>query len=193
MAGSRTIKTISALIIAMFVGAAILMMVAPAPIKPTPTPVAAMADQKDAPGRVIYDTQTRLQPLKWRNLVIHSSVAEPGVMKQCHFVVYPADQNGRSAVVSTDLWKKQVEGNHVNLSGYDFNAISVGICVVGDFTATAPGRAQFVNMVSLIRALQFEFGISPDHIYLHSDLVRNSRSPGAAFPDVTPYLLQPER
>lgn len=193
MAGSRTIKTISALIIAMFVGAAILMMVAPAPIKPTPAPVAAMSDQKDSPGRVIHDTQTRLQPLKWRNLVIHSSAAEPGIMPRCHFVVYPPDQNGRSLVVSTDLWKRQVEGNHVNVSGYDFNAISVGICVVGDFTAAPPGRAQFVSLVGLIRALQYEFGVTGDHVYLHSDLVRNSRSPGAAFADITPYLLQPER
>jgi len=193
MARSRTIKTISALIISMFVGAAILMMVAPAPLRPVPAPVAAMSDAQDVPGRAVYDTRTALQPLKWRNLVIHASAGQSSLPQRCHFIVHPPDEKGHCYVGATELWKSQTEGSHINVPGYDFNAISVGICVLGDFSSTPPGRPQYVALVGLVRELQYRFGISPGHVYYHSDLVRNSRSPGAAFPDISPFLLQTER
>jgi len=194
MTGSRTIRTLTALFAAMTIGAIALMMMETDPVRPPLAPVAAMSAPSDTPDKAVYDKYVSFQPLKWRNIVIHSTSGEPGnIAARCHFVVDQPDDSGNVTVAATDLWKRQTEGNHVNIPGHDFNAISVGICLVGDYSTTPPSHPQVNALVQLVRTLQSEFAVSADHVYLHSDLVRGSRSPGPAFPDISSQLLKPER
>jgi len=182
MQRSRTIRTLTALLVAMTVGSLMLIWMETEPIRPPTASLAAVSAPGVAQEAAIFDTHVQLQRLKWRNVVIHSSAGEPGnIAERCHFLIGP-DESGRTKVTATALWKRQAEGSHIYVPGHDFDAISVGICITGDFTARPPASSQYQALVALVKALQDEFGISGDHVYLHSDLVPDSDSPGRAFP-----------
>ncbi len=181
MFGSRTIKTLTALLISMTLGALALMVLETAPARPTPQHLAAVASPNELAGKIVHDTAVPFQRMKWRNVIVHSSVNQtPGFAQRCHFLIQP---NGKIQV--TALWKRQLSGNHVYVPGRDFNADSVGICLAGDFSMQAPPRAQMNSLIELVRTLQPLSAIPADRVYLHSDLIPYSQSPGVAFPSRT--------
>jgi hypothetical protein len=194
MTRSRTVRTLAALFISLVAGTISLMVMETGPIQPAPTPLAAVDPDLDGFGKVIYNKYVDFERLKWRNVVVHSSAGgRADIARRCHFLVDVNPSTGRAAVTATELWKRQAVGHHVYVPGQDFAAISVGVCLVGDFSRQSPPRSQYEAMISLVRALQREFGVQPDQVYLHSDLVPNSSSPGAAFPqrDFSRRLLHP--
>jgi len=140
MFGSRTIRTLTALLISMTLGAMALMVLETAPVRPHAEQLAAVGPPPGVIERLIHDTAVPIQPVKWRNMIVHGS------------------------------------------DGRDFNADSIGICLVGDFSSSPPSQGQFDRLVQLTRALQRTLRLSADHIYLHSELDARSHSPGDAFP-----------
>lgn len=192
MPRSRTARVLLALFVSMVTGSLMLMMLETEPLRPPAAPLAALAPPEADPSIPIYEAQ-RFDRLKWRNVVIHSSTGSgKGIASRCHFLVGRRVE-GRCKITATDLWKRQVAGRHIDVPGQDFNAISVGICIVGDFSRQPPSPAQLDALVRLVRALQQEFAIRCDHVYLRSDLVPDSASPGRAFPArrFSRLLLQP--
>jgi hypothetical protein len=189
MVGSRTIKTLSALLAAMTVGAIILLILEPPPIKPGAPSLIAQGPTQERNAPVVTDTSVPLQPI-WRNIIIHTS-AERGVAERCHFIVGA----NADSIRGTDCWKRQVEGTHTFVPGWDYNADGIGICVEGDFSRQPPTRAQFEALMWLVRSLQRKFGIMPQSVYLYSQLDFQAHSPGDAFPTnaFTESLIRPAK
>jgi len=178
MLGSRTIKTLTALLLSMTVGAFALMLLETAPVRPSAQQLAAVSLPENQAGQLVRQTAVPIQPIKWRNIVIHGSQAEgQDIAERCHFVVHP---DGK--LLATGLWERQQSGHHVFVPGRDFNADSIGICLQGEFSTSAPEATQVTALVELARTLQKALTIPTERVYLYSDLDSLSRSPGAAFP-----------
>jgi len=184
MVGSRTIKVLAALVAAMTVGAfaLIVMLESGGPVRPGDEDLAALRDHPEGVSESVFRTAVPPQPLKWRNIVIHSTGAEGNIASRCHFVIHDRGSNLEQCIQSTALWKRQAEGNHVFVAGFDYNANSIGVCLAGDFASTAPSARQFEALVALVNGLQRMFNVPRDRVYLLSDLNPNSQSPGQAFP-----------
>ena len=178
MLGSRTIKILTALLVSMTVGAFALMVLETAPVSPKAHHLAAVAAPLANPGSAIYETSVPLQPIKWRNVIVHASGSEsPDITERCHFLVA---QDGK--VSATALWKRQLSGHHVYVPGRDFNADSIAVCLIGLFSQSPPEKNQLTALVKLVRTLQPAFQIPADRVYLLSELDAYTNSPGSAFP-----------
>lgn len=166
MAGSRTIKTLTALLVSMTIGSFLLMLLESTP-NPTPNPIAAavpVADPGDNATRLIRDTKVTLRN-NWHSIVLHSSACEGSdIMRRCHFFVQ-AD----GTVIRTDLWARQLEGSHVYVPGSDMNSDSIGIVVDLDASGKMPA-AQAQALQNLQAALQKVLAIPNEHIYAHGAL-----------------------
>jgi hypothetical protein len=179
MGGSRTVKTLAVLFVAMTLGALALMLLEPEPVRPTPSALAVLSSPPAGATQLIGQTQAPLQPAKWGSVLVHAAREESSEpAKDCHFIVAP-DGNGGWKVSATDHWIRQEPGPYVQRV---WRADSVGVCLIGDFSRTPPKAAQFELLVQLVNALQDTCRFSADHVYLLSDIDPRSSSPGAAFP-----------
>lgn len=195
MARSRTIKTLAVLVGAMTLGAFSLLVFQPAPIKPHIKSLAALMSPSQTPESFVRQTDVPIQTLKWSNIVVHSSASGRNIEDNCHFVLAYDNDGEEVSVASTELWKEQLEGRHIDVAGFNYNATSIGVCLRGDFSRNHPGNEMYKSLVTLVRQLQRECDISGDHVYLYSDLVLGSGSPGRLFPR-TPFnhsLIRPSR
>lgn len=182
MLGSRTIKTLTALLVAMTIGAFSLMLLESASVRLNGS-IAAVTEPTDDIGKLVMRTEVPLNRLKWRNVVLSArSVLGEDLHGKYHFLIRYDRLSDKAEVIPTPLWKRQAEGDHVRVPGFDYNANSIGICLIGDFQNTRPPGRQYRTLVKLTREIQQVFNISPDYIYLHSNLDRHSSSPGSAFP-----------
>ncbi len=181
MVQSRTVRVLAALLIAMALGAFALMVLETNPIG-SQSNLAVLSKPGEAHNySVVFETDVPLQPIKWRNIIVHASVAG-GVADRCHFVIRPGAGGGDAVAIGTQLWKRQAESYHVTVPGRDWNADSVGICLMGDFSRRAPSSGQYSALVQLVQTLQSYFSISTDRVYLYRDLDSRTDSPGTAFP-----------
>ncbi len=181
MASSRTIKTLTALLAAMTIGVFTLMLMETEPYQP-PVSLAAVGAGSPATA-VIADTEVPIQTAKWRNLVIHTTGAEGAdIVNQCHFVLTVDGNSGEMKLQGTPLWRTQQTGVGTRRLGDEFNAGSIGVCLVGDFSVNPPTAEQFDELMMLVKSLQKHFGIGSDRVYLLGDIDPLSRSPGDAFP-----------
>lgn len=177
---------------AMTVGAIALMVLETEPVRPTAHPLEVVGPPPAGAGKVVYDTRVPLQAILWRNVVIHASPARSDrLARGCHFVIDPAS-SGDARIAATEYWRSQRAGTHI---GRPWQDSSIGICLIGDFSRRPPTRRQFDALVELVHLLQGTCNISADHVYLHSDLVARSASPGPAFPaeELSARLLRPTR
>ena len=96
-------------------------------------------------------------------------------------------------------WNRQLAGAHVasasatesrngldrtSLSTSDadqYNRHSIGICMIGNGNRREFTDRQIHELITIVRALQAQFGIPGAAVYLHSDLSKVS-SPGKFFP-----------
>ena len=169
MERSRTIKMLIALLISMTVGTFILIAFAGDPI-----PLATIRDgvaPSDEAMKVIRDTKFPLRQ-NWLNVVIHSSNVEPSdISRRVHFVIDAAGN-----LSHTDLWTRQMDGNHVFIYGADWNAVTIGVLVNTD-----PSRkrlqAQSDALDKLLDGLRRECRIDDAHVYRHYQL--QTSPPGA--------------
>jgi len=99
------------------------------------------------------------------------------VAQACHFIV----SDGKQAVTTTELWKRQVDGYHTFAPGHDWNADSIGVCFVGGLNdETLTGR-QFNELMALVQTLQHHFKVRPERVYLHSELDDRTEPPSGPF------------
>ena len=192
MGGSRTVKTLTVLLVAMTLGALALMMLETEPVRPAAQPLAVLSPPPAGPAQVIYETSVPLQRDAWRYVVIHAAgSSDAPAASQCHLRIEP-DGKGGWKVDATPHWAKQQPSTHV--TGFWQNA-SIGVCLIGDFSRQAPDREQFNLLVDLVNTLQEVCKIPADKVYLYSDLVSRSTSPGEAFPAAkfASRLLRPQK
>jgi hypothetical protein len=172
--GSGTIKTLAALLAALTVGTVVLMLMetAPArPIIPLPPLQALRADGTEAAVQFIEPAEAKLQGQKWRNIVIHDSSHDSAdTILGCHFLIGNTNYGGDGSIEATRLWRRQEDGRHVFVPAHDYNANTIGICVLVDGGVAGMTPAQRASLVSLIRALQLALQIQPDHVYTHGQL-----------------------
>lgn len=148
---------------------------------------------------------------RWRAIVIHHSGTPAGDASSIervhlsqgltglgyHFIVGNGQGLGDGMVHVGYRWNRQLPGAHVAARVDDapgvarasfgasdaelFNRHSIGICLVGNGNRRSFTDRQMRELVSLVRALQDEFGIPASAVRLHSDL-SGLDSPGRHFP-----------
>ena len=174
MIDARTTKVLGALLVAMTVGALLLMAMEFEPPRPSSN---ALASIRNSAAVGLGDVSR-----KWRRIILHSSTGGKDTLPQrCHFIISPKPDANGFLVQPTALWKKQIPGHHVYVKGHDFNSDSIGVCLIGDFSKQPPGTEQFEALLVVVSSLQNKCGITSDNIYLSSELKSGAR-PGLAFP-----------
>lgn len=192
MGSSRTVKTLTVLLIAMTFGAIGLMILETEPVRPTAPVLEVLAPPPAGAGKVVYETRAPLRVGAWQSLVIHAAPKPTARLAEgCHFQIRPLPAGGCD-VLATDHWQKQRPGRHI---GGPWRDNSIGICLIGGFSRRRPAREQMASLIDLTHTLQEACGIPAERVYLHSDLVARSASPGAAFPaaEFSASLLRPAR
>ncbi|EDY82050.1 LysM domain protein [Verrucomicrobiia bacterium DG1235] len=144
--------------------------------------------------------RTRTKSSQWRHIVIHHSASASGSAKAFdrfhreerrmenglayHFVI----GNGRGMKDGElhigDRWKKQIQGGH--LSSYTLNQISIGICLVGDFSKTKPTAKQMATLEALVRYLMSKAKVPLSRVTTHTLIhPKHTECPGKHFPTKT--------
>ena len=139
---------------------------------------------------------------RWRYIVVHNSGTRQGNAAAFehyhryvrrmqnglayHFVIGNGTSTKAGAVEIGDRWHRQIQGGHVH-SDY-LNNIAIGICLVGDFNVSQPGKVQLSALEELIEYLRRRVG----RIQGQSAVVRAHREinppqwptdcPGSEFP-----------
>lgn len=193
---SRTITTLTALVVAMAVGAFVLIKMETPPAN---TPALLRADTEDGSGTgsdpnrsrmdhaaLIRWTDVPIQPIKWRNIILYDAADNrTPAADECHFLIGASETSGNTGdrlVRSTNLWKQQLDGNHVRNSRPPYsNENSIGIRLSCDTSRSVPTAGQMGALTDLVRSLQVIFQIPSDRIYLHSGPDTPGR-PGRFFP-----------
>jgi N-acetyl-anhydromuramyl-L-alanine amidase AmpD len=101
-----------------------------------------------------------------------------------HFVIGNGTQSGDGEIEVGFRWREQREGAHARVRAGDdnrWNLHGIGICLVGDFTTTAPSQRQMDALVRLVRALMTEYDIQARDVVPHK-FVHGTECPGARFP-----------
>ena len=160
MAGSRTIKTLTALLAAMTIGAfALMLMQSDLPVPDNPAFITAPSSdvQELIVNRPYHVSEA------WRNVILHSSYGEvDDINQRCHFII---DSSGN--ITATPRWIRQEAGDQVG--GGDWNASSIGVVLASD------GRRKITQnqndaLARLIQGLQNRFNIPRGRVYRHGDI-----------------------
>lgn len=183
---TRTFKTLVALLGALTIGTLALLALETSPVRGPAVSLAARIDSSSDNQRLaeIFNTERPLDSGKWHNIVIHDSVCEMTGNPEdgCHFIVNALNSGDPGQMISnTARWRRQADGANIFQSRHDYNSDSIGICLVGDFAEQTPSHEQTAALVSLVRSLQMQFRIPPDHVYRHVDLT-GANCPGSLFP-----------
>lgn len=152
-----------------------------------PLPEAAAKQLVATPDNIsdiIFKADVPLSADVWHKIIIHTSGSDEilDIAKRCHFVIRKHEGSGECTVEATDLWRRQAPGQHVLVTGFNYNFDSIAICLEGDFAQTAPTKAQFDALTRLVQTLQYNLQIGPSKVYLHRDVDARIKSPGDAFP-----------
>ncbi|MDD5654626.1 MAG: N-acetylmuramoyl-L-alanine amidase [Candidatus Omnitrophica bacterium] len=125
---------------------------------------------------------------KWRYITIHHSATLGGNAEAFdrnhrsrrmgglfyHFVIGNGSASGDGEIEVGWRWRKQVKANRP----YD-----IQICLVGDFTREDVSCAQMDSLVSLVKVLRRQYGISLKNIRRHKDIPGLiTECPGNNFP-----------
>lgn len=134
---------------------------------------------------------------QWRHIVIHHSGSAVGSAKSFdryhreergmenglayHFVIGNGRGMGDGELAVGDRWKKQIQGGH--LSSYALNKISIGICLVGDFSKTKPSARQMQTLEALVRYLMDDAKVPLSRVTTHTLIhPKHTQCPGKHFP-----------
>lgn len=140
----------------------------------------------------------RIRPKNnWRHIVIHHSGSRAGSAKSFdrfhreernmenglayHFVIGNGNGMGDGELAIGDRWKRQIHGGHV--SSYTLNQISIGICLVGDFSKNKPTTRQMATLEALVRYLMDETHVPVARVTTHTLIhPKHTLCPGKYFP-----------
>lgn len=135
---------------------------------------------------------------QWRHIVIHHSATRSGSARGMdryhrterhmenglayHFVIGNGKGGMKDGEIAIgDRWKKQIQGGH--LSSYTLNQISIGICLVGDFSKTKPTSKQITSLEALTRYLMRAATVPVDRVTTHTLIhPKHTLCPGKHFP-----------
>lgn len=132
---------------------------------------------------------------RWEYIVIHHSATATGSAKTFdihhrrrgfrtlgyHFIVANGTDNTRDGEIETGFrWERQWDGAHTKGNA---NRVGIGICLVGNFENSTPGRKQMDALIQLTTHLAYKYDIPLANIKGHKDFVSNTtKCPGRNFP-----------
>jgi len=167
------------------------------PVPAGQAPPAAASGPRLDPGDLKQLSSIRRKRDQWRHIVIHHSASPAGSAKSFdrfhrdergmenglayHFVI----GNGRGMrdgeLAIGDRWRKQMHGGH--LTSYALNQISIGICLVGDFSKGPPSQKQMRTLEALVRYLMEKVGVPLPRVTTHTLIhPKHTLCPGKHFP-----------
>jgi N-acetyl-anhydromuramyl-L-alanine amidase AmpD len=135
----------------------------------------------------------------WKYIVLHHSATTEGSVESIdavhrerkdasgkpwlgigyHFVIGNGRGMADGLVEPTFRWREQLQGAHAGSRTY--NEEGIGICVIGDFSASEPTPRQTAAARQLVARLSQRYQISTPRILRHSD-IQASQCPGNRFP-----------
>lgn len=139
----------------------------------------------------------RSAPRRWKHIVIHHSATKNGSPKGMdsyhrnergmenglayHFVIGNGQGMKDGELFIGDRWKKQLNGGHLSSSA--LNQVSIGICLVGDFSKTRPTAKQMATLEALVEYLMEKANIPASLVTTHTLIHPNHTvCPGKHFP-----------
>jgi hypothetical protein len=173
-----------------------------APTTPLPTPAPAQPTEPVIPATVSVPSSwipSRCER-QWSAIVIHHSATDKGdaaVIDNWHrennhwdgigydFVIGNGTYSGDGEVEPTYRWRGQLTGAHAGgTPGNWANEEAIGICLIGDFSRTAPTAKQMNSLIKLVRFLRERYHIPKSRIYGHKDVPggHETECPGRYFP-----------
>ncbi|HEV3024474.1 MAG TPA: peptidoglycan recognition family protein, partial [Pirellulales bacterium] len=136
---------------------------------------------------------------KWNSIVLHhtgtptgnveaieadhrqrtDSAGQPWLGIGYHFVIGNGQGLADGRVEPTFRWRQQLHGAHAGDRQY--NQEGIGICLVGDFSASPPTARQIDALKRLVAWLGRQYSIDRESVVRHSD-VAATECPGSQFP-----------
>ncbi|MBN1943847.1 MAG: N-acetylmuramoyl-L-alanine amidase [Phycisphaerae bacterium] len=172
---ARTGKVLGSLLAAMTIGALLLMLMESDPPRPSESDLAGV--------RAVVLDETQPLASIWRRIVVHASDGGKDTLpSRCHFIVRATPDANGEWVAPTSLWRQQTPGQHIYVPDKDYNAESIGVCLMGEFDVVPPSRGQFQALLRLVRELQRSCNIPAENVYLRRQLHDQPPLPGNAFP-----------
>lgn len=170
------------------------LLISPVTVSPTATiaPVVqpAAVQVQDVIASLPKNTQVPAYPQRpltaIRRLIIHHT-ATPANVSVDRIAQYQVTNRNLPAIAYHYCISEQGVIYHtqpleaVTSHSGTYNGESVGVCLIGNFTAAPPPQPQLDSTAALLAHLVAQFGLSPADIYGYSDLVRTA-SPGATWP-----------
>ncbi len=145
---------------------------------------------------VAATAKIKVNPKRWRHIVLHHSGIEVGNAKAYdgghrrrgmkhglayHFVIGNGKDSGEGEIEIGPRWTKQLRGGHVRDS--KVNDSGIGICLVGNFQNRRPSRKQLEAAFNLVDYLQDGLVHSKHKLTVHRWVDRNHTAcPGRHFP-----------
>jgi N-acetyl-anhydromuramyl-L-alanine amidase AmpD len=173
---NRRIVVFLSLVSVLTLTSALLLALAPAPLKPDSTSSLFALDTPEA-MEAVFQTKVAPKTGKWKYIYVHHAARQegnaislsdsPGGLAD-HFVI----GNGNGAIDGEiqmgQRWNQQVSANPPRgATQIDSNCIS--ICMVGDFDHAVPTAMQLQRLTQLVNALQGRFDIPAGQVLLLSD------------------------
>lgn len=140
-------------------------------------------------------TRAKVKPGRWKNIITHHSATSNGSATvfdeyhrvaqgrkhglAYHFVIGNGTNSTDGKVEVGGRWLKQVNGGHVRSA--DYNACSIGICLVGNFEKTRPTQAQLKSLIELSDYLKNRRFRGRLKFLVHKELEK-TLCPGRHFP-----------
>ncbi len=166
------------------------------PVEPGSIPIVPQGPQLTSADKAMLD-RIHTKSSQWKHIVIHHSATRVGSAKGMdnyhrkerhmenglayHFVI----GNGRGMkdgeLYIGDRWRKQIQGGH--LASYALNQISIGICLVGDFSKTPPTKKQMATLEALVKYLMGKTHVPVSRVTTHTLIhPHHTLCPGKYFP-----------
>ncbi|NBT89755.1 MAG: LysM peptidoglycan-binding domain-containing protein [Verrucomicrobia bacterium] len=160
----------------------------PRPAEPEDRFIAPVRAQIDAPKNRLRD---------WEYIVVHHSGTSGGNAKifdyyhsqergmengmAYHFVIGNGTDSGDGEIEVGKRWLRQLQGGH--LASETLNEVSIGICLVGDFSRSRLGPRQTAALIELVKYLHKMMPESELKFRLHREInTRPTECPGRLFP-----------
>ncbi len=158
------------------------------PAEPDDRFIAPVRRQIDAPKDRLRD---------WEYIVVHHSGTSGGNAKifdyyhseergmengmAYHFVIGNGTDSGDGQIEVGRRWLRQLQGGH--LASETLNEISIGICLVGDFSRNRLGPRQTASLIELVQYLRKLVPETRLKFRLHREInTRPTECPGRLFP-----------
>jgi LysM repeat protein len=170
----------------------------PKPPAPAPTPKKAAEPEWQFVGPARSQIEAPKNRLRdWEYIVVHHSGTSGGNAKvfdyyhseergmengmAYHFVIGNGTDSGDGQIEVGRRWLKQIQGGH--LASEMLNEISIGICLVGDFSRSRVGPRQTASLIELVQYLRKMMPEDRLKFRLHREInTRPTECPGRLFP-----------